>query len=109
MCVVLHYYFPLSGLLRNSFDRVRSHPIEHELNGKSKDNAECERFNQTLQTEFLDLGNFSPDPATQNRSLTEWLIEYNFRRPHATLNYNPPIQVTPKAKVLAMYPLCTFA
>jgi len=72
-----------------------------------KDNAECERFNQTLQTEFLDLGNFSSDPAKQNRSLTEWLIEYNFRRPHETLNYQPPIQVTTSTKVSPMYPLCT--
>jgi transposase InsO family protein len=69
-----------------------------------KDNAECERFNQTLQTEFLDLGNFSPDPTTQNRTLTEWLIEYNFQRPHETLSYQTPIRV---ARVSPMSPVCT--
>ena len=26
-----------------------------------------------------------------NRNLTEWLIEYNFRRPHQTLDYKPPM------------------
>jgi len=27
-----------------------------------KDNPDCERFNQTLQTEFINLGNFNSDP-----------------------------------------------
>lgn len=57
-----------------------------------KDNAVCERFNRTLQEEFIQFGNMTTDTAVFNRNLTEWLIEYNFRRPHATLGYVSPIQ-----------------
>lgn len=66
-----------------------------------KDNPDNERFNQTLETEFLNLGNFHSDPIIFNRKLTEWLIEYNFKRPHQTLNYQTPIEFT---KVLPMCP-----
>ena len=69
-----------------------------------KDNPDCERFNQTLQTEFLDLGNFNPDVKQLNKALTEWLTEYNFRRPHYSLNYQTPLQYS---KVLPMYSSCT--
>lgn len=71
-----------------------------------KDNPDCERFNQTLQTEFLDLGNFNPDVKQFNRALTEWLIEYNFKRPHYSLNYQTPLQFS---KVLPMYSSCTLS
>lgn len=84
----------------------------HELNIKQyynrvrtpKDNPDNERFNQTLQNEFLSLGNFHPDPAVFNRNLTEWLIEYDFRRPHQSLNYQTPLEFS---KVLPMYSSCT--
>ena len=69
-----------------------------------KDNPDCERFNQTLQTEFLDMGNFNPDVKQFNRALTDWLIEYNFHRPHYSLNYQTPLQYS---KVLPMYSSCT--
>ena len=57
-----------------------------------KDNPVCERFNRTLKEEFLNFGNFHSNPAIFNRKLTEWLIEYNFHRPHQSLNYQTPIQ-----------------
>ena len=69
-----------------------------------KDNADCERFNQTLQTEFMDLGNFTADTAEFNKNLTEWLIEYNFHRPHQSLNYKTPLEFS---NVLPMYASCT--
>jgi len=69
-----------------------------------KDNPECERFNQTLQTEFIKLGNFNSNPEIFNKNLTEWLIEYNFKRPHQSLNYETPIEFS---KVLPMYSSCT--
>jgi putative transposase len=73
-----------------------------------KDNAVCERFNRTLQDEFLALGNMTADTLEFNRRLTEWLIEYNFRRPHQALNYMPPINFSFKYhKVLPMYPSST--
>ncbi|MBI4252724.1 transposase [Candidatus Uhrbacteria bacterium] len=69
-----------------------------------KDNPNNERFNRTLQEEFIEMKGFDPDPLIFNRDLTEWLIEYNFRRPHQSLNYKPPLELS---KVLPMYASCT--
>jgi len=69
-----------------------------------KDNPNNERFNRTLQEEFIQLGNFHSDPEVFNLKLTEWLIEYNFHRPHTALNYQTPIEFS---KVLPMYSSCT--
>lgn len=71
-----------------------------------KDNPENERFNRTLQEEFVNEGNFHYDPAVFNPKLTEWLIEYNFMRPHQSLGYKTPIAFT---KLLPMYSSCTQA
>lgn len=56
-----------------------------------KDNATNERFNRTLQDEFLAMGNAIVDVDEFNRRLTEWIIEYNFKRPHQALGYATPI------------------
>ena len=72
-----------------------------------KDNSVNERFNRTLQDEFISLGNFNSDPEIFNRNLTEWLIEYNFRRPHTSLNYETPINFNNSVKVLPMCPSYT--
>jgi transposase InsO family protein len=69
-----------------------------------KDNATNERFNRILQEEFLELGNFTPDIGLLNKNLTEWLVEYNFYRPHQALGYQTPIEVS---KVLPMWSSCT--
>lgn len=69
-----------------------------------KDNAVNERFNQTLQYEFVRFGNFTADIEKFNQNLTEWLIEYNFRRPHETLGYATPINFHNSLQVLPMYP-----
>ena len=69
-----------------------------------KDNPNNERFNRTLQEEFMDLGNFSTDPEIFNRKLTEWLIEYNFKRPHETLGYQTPMKFS---DLSPMYSSCT--
>jgi len=57
-----------------------------------KDNPEIERFNGTLEYEWLYDSNLSLDPEELNPWLTEWLIEYNFNRPHQSLAYLTPIQ-----------------
>lgn len=72
-----------------------------------KDNSVNERFNRTLQDEFINLGNFTSDVELFNKMLVEWLIEYNFRRPHATLNYETPINFNNSIKVSPMYPSYT--
>jgi transposase InsO family protein len=56
-----------------------------------KDNPEIERFNETLKYEWLYDCNLSLDPEELNPRLTEWLIEYNFHRPHQSLAYLTPI------------------
>ena len=56
-----------------------------------EDNSICERFNQTLQYEWLNDGNFTPNIREFNQALTSWLEEYNFKRPHQALDYETPI------------------
>ena len=73
-----------------------------------KDNPFDERFNRTLEDEFIALGHLTNDCAIFNKELTEWLIEYNFNRPHQSLNYLAPIQFENNySKVLPMYPSST--
>jgi transposase InsO family protein len=75
-----------------------------------KDNAVNERFNRTVQDEFIALGNMTDNVRLFNQRLTEWLVEYNFRRPHQTLGYMPPINFTYKYhKLLPMYPSSTWS
>jgi len=73
-----------------------------------EDNAVAERFNQTIQVEYINDGNFTTDIKLFNKELTEWLIEYNFVRPHMTLDYMTPIEyleytLTKQRKLLPMY------
>jgi len=74
-----------------------------------KDNPVNERFNKTLKDEFIGLSNFTSDVIQFNKNLTEWLIEYNFKRPHESLNYETPIKFNNLVKVLPMYPSSTAA
>lgn len=69
-----------------------------------KDNPNNERFNRTLREEFIALGNFNSDPDIFNRDLTEWLIEYNFKRPHEALGYQTPMKAS---HLSPMYSSCT--
>lgn len=73
-----------------------------------QDNPFEERFNRTLKEEFIALGNLTYDTDRFNRNLTEWLIEYNFRRPHQSLGYASPINFHYQHhQVLPMYPSST--
>lgn len=60
------------------------------------DNPDNERFNRTLKEEFIQMGNMTDDVELFNRRLTEWLIEYNFNRPHQTLECLTPIEFNQK-------------
>jgi transposase InsO family protein len=70
--------------IQRYFSRVRT----------PKDNPEIERFNQTLEYEWLYNCNLCLDPEVLNPRLTEWLIEYYFHRPHQSLAYLTPIAYT---------------
>ena len=72
------------------------------------DNSVDERFNRTLDEEFIQMGNMNSDCDIFNKNLTEWLIEYNFHRPHQSLDYETPVEFHYKYhKVLPMYPSST--
>ena len=69
--------------LNHYFNRVKT----------PKDNPVNERFNRTLKEEFLQLGNFHPEPEIFNPRLGAWLEEFIFRRPHEALGYKTPIEI----------------
>lgn len=96
-----HFRDAISELKLNQyFSRVRT----------PKDNAFDERFNRTLQEEFIALGHRHPDLNVFNQNLTEWLVEYNFNRPHQSLGYETPINFQNHYhKLLPMYPSSTLA
>ncbi|MGC8977681.1 MAG: integrase core domain-containing protein, partial [Candidatus Ratteibacteria bacterium] len=76
---------------------------------RPKDNAEVERFIKTREVKFLNLGNYTDDVEFFNKNMVEYLIEYNFKRPHQALGYDIPINFLLKkfeGKVLPMFPNC---
>ena len=93
---------------RHSCDKLNLNRY-HSRPRTPKDNPVIERFNRTLQEEFVNRGNFNPDVIQFNSNLTEWLIEYNFYRPHDSLGNETPINLNNSTKVLPMYPSGTWA
>lgn len=75
------------------------------------DNPVLERFNRTIQEEFvamIDIG--IEDIQEFNQRLLDWLIEYNTVRPHEALDYLTPLEYIEqvlKTKVLPMSSSCT--
>ncbi len=58
-----------------------------------KDNAVLERFNRTIQEEFVEMTEADiEDIQPFNLELTEWLVEYNAVRPHQALDYLTPLE-----------------
>jgi transposase InsO family protein len=76
-----------------------------------KDKPQVERFNRTIQEEFIALGNSCLSVEEFNRRLTRWLIDYNMYRPHQSLRYLSPLEWVVKyyPRVLPMYPVHTRA
>jgi len=73
-----------------------------------EDNAVLERFNRTIQEEFVEMTQTPiEDIQPFNLDLTEWLIEYNSVRPHQALDYLTPLEyidILQHNKVLPMSP-----
>jgi len=74
-----------------------------------QDNPEVERFNRTLKEEFIQMGNMIEYPDIFNKRLTNWLIFYNFKRPHQTLEYLTPFEhYSRTSKLSPMYSSRTY-
>ncbi len=66
--------------------------IEYIQPGKPAQNGYVERFNRTYREEVLDAYLFnSLDEA--RRITADWLHEYNFIRPHASLDNQTPCEL----------------
>lgn len=75
-----------------------------------KDNPQLERFNRTIQDEWLNYSEVGLDEIDQaNCDLTSWLIEYNSVRPHQALDYQTPLAYASQyfPQVLPMSPAST--
>jgi len=73
------------------------------------DNAEIEKLNGTLKHEWLKWGNLTMETERFNKRLLNWIIEYNYVRPHQTLDYLTPMKyLSRNMKVSTMYPSSTF-
>ena len=58
-----------------------------------KDNPVLERFNRTIQEEFVEIIDIDLSDVDEfNRRLLDWLIEYNSVRPHEALDYLTPLE-----------------
>ena len=68
-------------------------PHWHTYPRTPKMNAHCERFNRTIQEEFVDWNmHLLQDPSQFNRKLSEYLVWYNTKRPHKALKQKSPVQ-----------------
>lgn len=70
------------------------------------DNGVLERFNRTIQEEFVEMSEVDPLFVEDfNRALTDWLVHYNYQRPHQALAYQTPLEYLDVyyQKVLPMY------
>lgn len=57
------------------------------------DNPVLERFNRTIQEEFVEMIDIGLEDITEfNKRLLDWLIEYNSIRPHQALDYLTPLE-----------------
>lgn len=62
-----------------------------------KQNSHIERFNRTLQEEFVDANTAHlPDLPTFNNKLVDYLLFYNTERPHQALRYLSPMAIVVK-------------
>lgn len=76
-----------------------------------KDNPALERFNSTVQYEWLQYSEVGLDDLTEaNKDLTNWLVKYNSYRPHESLDLDTPLEYAHKIffnKVSPMWPAYT--
>jgi len=77
-----------------------------------KDNPALERFNSSIQHEWLDFSKVGLDDILEaNLDLTLWLIKYNSYRPHGSLANKTPLEYAHQNffQVLPMWPANTIS
>lgn len=96
--------FRVSAIQTDNGSEFEKHFREHLERSKIKHfwnypkhpqlNAKVERFNRTVQEEFLDWNSRSLFHALElfNHKLVDWLIFYNTKRPHFSLGNIPPVK-----------------
>jgi transposase InsO family protein len=69
--------------------------VGHTCPRTPKMNAHCERFNRTIQEEFVDLHEdlLSYDLPAFNDRLLDWLYWFNATRPHHALGLRTPLDI----------------
>lgn len=78
--------------------------LYHARPYQPKDKPLIERFNGIIQQEYINLGHFTLNVEKFNNNLIDWLLFYNFKRPHHSLGLRRPIEyVKLKSEVLPMY------
>lgn len=83
-----------SEFLKSFHNYLEEEKIKHQFiyPKMPKINAYIERFNRTIQEEFiLRNDEIYYDIPAMNRKLTQYLFWYNYQRPHRSLNYMSPI------------------
>jgi transposase InsO family protein len=100
----LAFPLPLSFVLTDNGSEFKKHFAQklkelhlihyHTYPKTPKMNAHCERFNRTIQEEFVDYhASALIEPQSFNQKLIDWLIWYNTERPHyAFKNQMSPVQ-----------------
>lgn len=69
-----------------------------------KTNGYVERFNWTIQDEFLfETEDYLLYPGEFKQKLTDWLLWYNTQRPHQSLNYLTPYQYSKERRLSQKY------
>ena len=95
--------YPLESVLTDNGSEFMKHFDEelrhlhkthwHTYPKTPKMNAHAERFNRTLQEEFLDYHeDLLVEPRDFNQKLIPWLLWYNGERPHWGLKLKSPVQ-----------------
>ncbi len=98
-----------AGLFQEACEKLQVQQLYSRVR-TPKDNAALERFNRTIQEEWLEQSVIGLDDlSSANKDLTEWLIYYNAKRPHQALDYKTPLQYAQDNffKVLPMWSAST--
>jgi putative transposase len=97
---VLHIHHDNGGEFAKYFEKACKELCIPQIYSRvrtPRDNASLERFNRTIQEEWLAMSNVGLDELTStNEDITKWLTEYNTIRPHQSLDYLTPIEYATK-------------